>query len=206
MAAPKVLIAFYSRTGTIERLARAVAEGAQGEGAEVRLRRARELVGHDIMSAVPGWKESAEAMNAQYPAPTAEDAVWADAVIFGTPTRFGNVCSELKAYIDGLGGLWAKGALVGCDAAHQLAGLLLADRHRARLGVHADIAVGGLLQPEAAGILGMGGNRGQGSESGGDDDILQAHLFLLGTARKPEHIFAPEMGTVAEPPSPRRPF
>src|SRR6201995_5449110 len=106
MANPKVLIPFYSRTGTIEALAKAIAEGAQSEGAEVRLRRARELVGHDIMSSVPGWKESAEAMNALYPAPSAEDAVWADAVIFGTPTRFGNVCSELKAYIDGLGGLW----------------------------------------------------------------------------------------------------
>ena len=50
MAAPKVLIPFYSRTGTIESLAKAVAEGAEAEGAEVRLRRARELVGHDIMS------------------------------------------------------------------------------------------------------------------------------------------------------------
>ncbi len=110
---PKVLIPFYSRSGTVERLAKAVAEGAEAEGAEVRLRRARELIGHDIMSSVPGWKESAEAMNALYPAPTAEDAVWADAVIFGTPTRFGNVSSELKAYIDGLGGLWAQGKLVG---------------------------------------------------------------------------------------------
>jgi NAD(P)H dehydrogenase (quinone) len=111
--APKVLIPFYSRTGTIEALARAVAEGAEAEGAEVRLRRARELIGHDIMSSVPGWKESAEAMNARYPAPTPEDAEWADAVIFGTPTRFGSVASELKAYIDGLGGLWAQGKLVG---------------------------------------------------------------------------------------------
>jgi NAD(P)H dehydrogenase (quinone) len=110
---PKVLIPFYSRSGTVERLARAVAEGAESEGAEVRLRRARELIGHDIMSSVPGWKESAEAMNARYPAPTPEDAEWADAVIFGTPTRFGNVSSELKAYIDGLGGLWAQGKLVG---------------------------------------------------------------------------------------------
>jgi NAD(P)H dehydrogenase (quinone) len=110
---PKVLIPFYSRSGTVERLAKAVAEGAESEGAEVRLRRARELIGHDIMSSVPGWKEAAEAMNALYPAPTAEDAVWADAVIFGTPTRFGNVSSELKAYIDGLGGLWAQGKLVG---------------------------------------------------------------------------------------------
>jgi NAD(P)H dehydrogenase (quinone) len=109
----KILIAFYSRTGTIEALAKAAAEGAEAAGAEVRLRRARELVGHDIMSSVPGWKESAEAMNARYPAPTAEDAEWADAIMFGTPTRFGSVSSELKAYIDGLGGLWAKGALNG---------------------------------------------------------------------------------------------
>jgi NAD(P)H dehydrogenase (quinone) len=113
MTDPKILIAFYSRTGTIERLARAVAEGAEGEGATLRLRRAREVVGTDIIHAVPGWKESAEAMNARYPAPTLEDAAWADAVIFGTPTRFGNVCSELKAYIDGMGGLWTKGTLNG---------------------------------------------------------------------------------------------
>ena len=111
--ATKIFIPFYSRTGTVEGLARAVAEGAESEGAEVRLRRARELVGHDIMSSVPGWKESAEAMNARYPEPTPEDAVWADGIVFGTPTRFGSVASELKAYIDGLGGLWAKGALNG---------------------------------------------------------------------------------------------
>jgi NAD(P)H dehydrogenase (quinone) len=111
--AAKILIAFYSRTGTIESLARAVAEGAEAEGAEVRLRRARELIGHDIMSSVPGWKESAEGMNARYAAPTLEDATWADGIVFGTPTRFGSVSSELKAYIDGMGGLWAKGALNG---------------------------------------------------------------------------------------------
>ena len=102
--ATKIFIPFYSRSGTIEALARAVAEGAQSEGAEVRLRRARELVGHDIMGSVPGWKESAEAMNALYPAPTPEDAVWADGIVFGTPTRFGSVASEFKAYMDGLGG------------------------------------------------------------------------------------------------------
>lgn len=113
MNSPKILIPFYSRSGTIQRLAEAVAEGARAEGAEVRLRRARELVGVDVLSSVPGWQESADAMNAQYEAPTADDAVWADAIIFGTPTRFGAVSSELKAYIDGLGGLWAKGALNG---------------------------------------------------------------------------------------------
>ncbi len=113
MSAPKVLIPFYSRSGTIQRLAEAVAEGARAEGAEVRLRRAREVVPPAIIAAVPGWKDSADAMNAQYEAPTADDALWADAIIFGTPTRFGSVSSELKAYIDSLGALWAQGKLVG---------------------------------------------------------------------------------------------
>ena len=113
MAAPKILIPFYSRTGTIERLANAVAEGAKAEGAEVKLRRVREFVSAEVMAQAPGWKEQAEAMNAKYPSPTPDDAVWADAIIFGTPTRFGGAAAELKAYIDSLGGLWAKGALNG---------------------------------------------------------------------------------------------
>ena len=113
MSKPKILIPFYSRTGTIEGLAKAVAEGAAAEGAEVRLRRAREFVSPEVMAQAPGWKEQAEAMNARYPAPTPEDAEWADAIIFGTPTRFGAVSAELKAYIDSLGGLWMKGALNG---------------------------------------------------------------------------------------------
>jgi NAD(P)H dehydrogenase (quinone) len=113
MPKPKIFIPFYSRTGTVEGLAKAVAEGASSEGGEVRLRRAREFVGPEVMAQAPGWKEQAEAMNARYPAPTPEDAVWADAIIFGSPTRFGAVTAELKAYIDSLGGLWAKGVLNG---------------------------------------------------------------------------------------------
>jgi NAD(P)H dehydrogenase (quinone) len=111
--ATKVLIAFYSRTGSTEALAKAVAEGAVAEAAEVRLRRAREFVGPEVMAQAPGWAEGAERLNALYEAPTAEDAEWADAVVFGTPTRFGSVSSELKAYIDGLGGLWFQGKLNG---------------------------------------------------------------------------------------------
>ncbi len=111
--ATKVLIAFYSRNGSTEALARAVAEGAQADGAEVRLRRARELVSAEIMAQAPGWRENAERMNAAYEVPSAEDAEWADAIVFGTPTRFGNAAAELKAYIDGLGGLWFQGKLNG---------------------------------------------------------------------------------------------
>ena len=106
-----VLIAFYSRGGVTEALAKAVAEGARAEGAKVRMRRAREVVGPEIMRKAPGWAEEAERMNEQYDEPTEADALWADAIVFGTPTRFGNVSSELKAYIDSLGGAWSKGKL-----------------------------------------------------------------------------------------------
>jgi len=109
----KVLIAFYSRGGVTEQLARAIAEGARSQGAEVRMRRARELVGPEVMARAPGWTESAEAMNARYEAPSEGDAEWADAIVFGTPTRFGAMSSELKAYIDSLGGLWFQGKLNG---------------------------------------------------------------------------------------------
>jgi NAD(P)H dehydrogenase (quinone) len=109
----KILIAFYSRNGSTEALAKAVAEGAAAEGAEIRLRRAREFVGPDIMAQAPGWAESAARMNALYEAPTADDADWADAIVFGTPTRFGSPSAELKAYIDSLGGLWFGGKLNG---------------------------------------------------------------------------------------------
>ena len=108
-----ILIAFYSRNGSTEALAKSIAAGAEAEGAMVRLRRARELVGPQIMSMAPGWAENAERMNALYEAPSGEDAVWADAILLGSPTRFGNVSSELKAYIDSLGGLWAQGKLNG---------------------------------------------------------------------------------------------
>jgi NAD(P)H dehydrogenase (quinone) len=108
-----VLIAFYSRGGSTEALALAVAEGARAEGSEVRLRRAREFVGRDVMALAPGWQENADRMNALYEAPTPADVEWADAIIFGTPTRFGNASAELKAFIDSLGGLWFQGKLNG---------------------------------------------------------------------------------------------
>lgn len=113
MPSPNVLIAFYSRTAVTEALALAIADGARAEGAEVRVRRARELVSPEVMASAPGWSEQAAAMNAKHPAPTEADAEWADAIAFGGPTRFGSVCSELKAYIDGLGGLWFQGKLYG---------------------------------------------------------------------------------------------
>ena len=113
MSDVKILIPFYSRNGSTEALAKAIAEGARAEGAEVTLRRAREIVSREVMASAPGWTENADRMNAEYQAPSEADAEAADAIIFGTPTRFGNVSSELKAYVDSLGGLWFQGKLVG---------------------------------------------------------------------------------------------
>jgi NAD(P)H dehydrogenase (quinone) len=113
MSSVNVLIVFYSRNGSTEALAQAIAEGARAEGADVRLRRTRELVGEDVMAKAPNWIENARRMNEQHEAPAGSDAEWADAIVFGTPTRFGNVSSELKAYVDSLGGLWFQGKLVG---------------------------------------------------------------------------------------------
>lgn len=107
-----ILIAFYSRNGSVEALARAIAKGAETEGAEVRLRRARELVAPAIMDRVPGWREAADRMNALYEPPTVQDAEWADGLVLGSPTRFGAPSSELRAYLETLGPLWVNNSLV----------------------------------------------------------------------------------------------
>ena len=65
------------------------------------------------MKKAPGWAENSQRMISEYGIPSEADAEWADAIVFGTPTRFGNVSSELKAYIDSLGGLWFQGKLNG---------------------------------------------------------------------------------------------
>src|SRR5262249_10681371 len=115
MPSPKanILVVFYSRDGAVEALAKAVGEGAREAGAEVRLRRVHDIVPPDVMAKVPGWEERSKRMLAEYGAPTHADVDWADGIIFGTPTRFGNTSAELKAFIDGLGALWFQGKLNG---------------------------------------------------------------------------------------------
>jgi NAD(P)H dehydrogenase (quinone) len=109
----KILVAFYSRDGAVEALAKAVGEGARAAGAEVRLRRVPDIVSAEVMAKVPGWQDRSKRMMAEYGAPTLADVEWADGIIFGTPTRFGNSSAELKAFIDSLGSLWFQGKLNG---------------------------------------------------------------------------------------------
>ena len=104
----KVAIIYYSATGTTYQLARAVAEGARQTGAEVRFRKVQELAPEEAIASNPAHRvesqDVAVALNA--------DLEWADAVIFGTPTRYGLPTAQLKQFLDTTGRLWANGGLV----------------------------------------------------------------------------------------------
>ena len=112
-AKARILVVFYSRDGSVEALAKAVSEGVRDAGGEVRLRRVPDIVSREVMAKVPGWEDRSKRMLAEYGAPTHADVEWAEGIIFGTPTRFGNTSAELKAFIDSLGGLWVQGKLNG---------------------------------------------------------------------------------------------
>jgi len=109
----RLLIAFYSRSGSVEALALAAADAAREAGAEVRLRRAREVADEASMGQVKGWLEEARRQSALHQAPTKDDAEWADAILFGTPCYFGAMAPELKNFFDQLGPQWKRGALAG---------------------------------------------------------------------------------------------
>ncbi len=106
----KVAVVYYSSTGTVYELAKSIVEGAEKAGAEVRLRKVAELAPEEAIASNAGWASHA-AETQDVPVASAEDIQWADAVIFGSPTRFGNVASQLKQFLDTLGGLWAQGLL-----------------------------------------------------------------------------------------------
>jgi NAD(P)H dehydrogenase (quinone) len=110
MDSVKVAIIYYSATGTVHALARAAADGAEKAGADVRLRKVAELAPPEAIDAKPAWAQHIQD-TADVTQASADDLSWADAVLFGTPTRFGNVASQLKAFIDTTGALWFQGKL-----------------------------------------------------------------------------------------------
>ena len=108
----KLRIVFYSMYGHIYRLAEAVAEGArQVEGVDVELLQVPELVPEAALEK-SGAKKAREAF-AHIPVARPDDLASADAIIFGTPTRYGNMCAQMRNFLDQTGGLWARGALIG---------------------------------------------------------------------------------------------
>ena len=109
--AAKVAIIFYSQTGTTFELAKGIEAGARNAGAETRLLKVKETAPDDVIEKNEGWKKHRDEIKDIKEA-TNDDLEWADAVIFGTPTRYGLPSAQLKNFIDQTGGLWAKGALV----------------------------------------------------------------------------------------------
>ena len=106
----KLAVIYYSSTGTVDAMARRAASTAEKAGAEVRLRHVDELAPDDIIDGVAEWRHHVDDMAGE-PTATPDDIVWADAVLFGSPTRFGNVASQLKQYLDALGPQWGDGKL-----------------------------------------------------------------------------------------------
>ena len=108
----KVLIPFYSLYGHVYKMALAVAEGAaQVKGARVELRRVPETLPNEVIEKM-GAVEAQKAL-ADIPVCTVDDLRDADAIIFGTPTRFGNMCGQMRQFLDSTGSLWQSGGLVG---------------------------------------------------------------------------------------------
>jgi NAD(P)H dehydrogenase (quinone) len=105
-----VSVIYYSATGNVHGLARAVAEGAEQAGAEVRLRHVEELASELMISQNQYWGRHRSQV-AEAPVATLDDLEWADGVAFGSPTRFGNVAAQLKQFIDQAGRLWQEGKL-----------------------------------------------------------------------------------------------
>jgi NAD(P)H dehydrogenase (quinone) len=103
----KVLVLYYSSYGHIEKMAEAVAAGAREAGAQVDIKRVPELVPEEVA------KKSGFKLDQAAPIATVDDLPNYDAIIFGVPTRYGNMPAQMKNFFDQTGGLWMKGALIG---------------------------------------------------------------------------------------------
>lgn len=103
----KVLVLYYSSYGHIETMAEAVAEGARSAGAEVDVRRVPETVPQEVA------EKSHFKLDQKAPVASVDDLPNYDAIVFGAPTRFGNVASQMRSFVDQTGGLWFAGKLVG---------------------------------------------------------------------------------------------
>jgi NAD(P)H dehydrogenase (quinone) len=108
----KILIVYYSMYGHIHRMAEAVKEGASSvSGAEVKICRVPETLPEEVLKKMGALE--AQKKQAGVPVCTVDELALADAIIFGSPTRYGNMCGQMRQFLDATGSLWAKGALVG---------------------------------------------------------------------------------------------
>lgn len=103
----KVLVLYYSMYGHIETMAKAVAEGARSAGAEVTVKRVPELMPEEAA------RKAGAKLNQEAPIATVDELANYDAIIFGTPTRFGNMAAQMRNFLDQTGRLWMTGGLIG---------------------------------------------------------------------------------------------
>jgi NAD(P)H dehydrogenase (quinone) len=103
----KVLVLYYSSYGHIERMAEAIAEGAREAGASVDIKRVPEIVPPEVA------QKSGFKLDQAAPIATVDDLANYDAIVLGTPTRFGNMAAQMKNFLDQTGGLWFQGKLIG---------------------------------------------------------------------------------------------
>jgi NAD(P)H dehydrogenase (quinone) len=103
-----VLVLYYSMYGHIETMAQAVAEGAGSvSGTEVTIKRVPEIMPEEVA------RKAGAKLDQAAPLATTDELADFDAIIFGTPTRFGNMCAQMRNFLDQTGGLWAGGKLIG---------------------------------------------------------------------------------------------
>ena len=104
----KVMVLYYSMYGHVEAMAKEVAKGARGiDGTDVTIKRVPDLIPEDVA------KKAGAKLDQEAPVATPNELAEYDAIIFGTPTRFGNMCAQMRNFLDQTGGLWADGMLVG---------------------------------------------------------------------------------------------
>ncbi|MDM7830199.1 NAD(P)H-dependent oxidoreductase [Cellulomonas edaphi] len=106
----RVAIVYYSATGSLQAMAERLEKAAAGTGAEVRRRHVREIAPREAIESRPEWAAHVAAL-ADEPVAEPADIEWADVVLLGSPTRFGNVTSQFQQFIDLLGPLWSQGKL-----------------------------------------------------------------------------------------------
>ncbi len=108
----KVLVLFYSTYGHMYQMAKAAADGAeQVNGSEVKIMRVPELLSDEVLEQMGALE--AQKQFAEIPVASPANLEWADAIIFGIPTRFGNMIGQMRMFLDSTGPQWASGALVG---------------------------------------------------------------------------------------------
>ncbi|MEV4702570.1 NAD(P)H:quinone oxidoreductase [Actinoplanes sp. NPDC049316] len=110
MANVKLAVIYYSSTGTVHAMAERLQQAGEKAGAEVRLRQVSELAPQEAIASNAAWSQHFDRTKDE-PKAAADDVVWADAVLFGSPTRYGNIASQLKQFLDTLGPQWQQGLL-----------------------------------------------------------------------------------------------